>query len=446
MLLKFRVIERLYPAVIAGLSYDCYTSDKGLVLRIYGYNHQLHRIVEEFGHALRTFTDDLTEDKFRTFVEQKLRDYYNEIIKPKTFAKQLRLTIVEHQFVPPIEKFERLKTVTLAEFRQFVTGMLDELRIQTLMQGNLSADHATDIVQRFVESLQCRPLADRSCLDMRTARLPDGCVKYARVRSMNETDANTVTVNYYQLGPITIRLNCMLDLMLLVAEEPCFDVLRSKEQLGYDVGCTMRDNFGVLGYSVTIVSQETRHTAAHCDRRIEAFRSGWLAEHVVGMKEDVFEQFRETLVRLKLTDDNDLRDEMQRNWAEVTTEEYMYDRQRREVECLRSIKRAEFVEFCVRECDPKRSRKLSVQVIGNSSGGDTTPETGDGSTVAGQSKESGQQQAEVVVEPQSIFGMQFKTLDVVPFDDGTPAGAELIDDALKFRASLEVYPVCKTVE
>lgn len=87
MLLKFRVIERLYPATIAGLGYDCYTSDKGLVLRVSGYNQQLHRIVETFGVALREFTDELTQDQFQTFVEQKLRDYYNVLIKPKSFAK-----------------------------------------------------------------------------------------------------------------------------------------------------------------------------------------------------------------------------------------------------------------------------------------------------------------------------------------------------------------------
>lgn len=86
-LLKFKLIENLYPATIAGLGYECYTSDKGLVIRISGYSQNLHRIVEALGEMLTTFADDVTEEQFRTFVEQQLRNYYNVIIKPKAFAK-----------------------------------------------------------------------------------------------------------------------------------------------------------------------------------------------------------------------------------------------------------------------------------------------------------------------------------------------------------------------
>lgn len=38
-------------------------------------------------------------------------------------------------------------------------------------------------------------------------------------------------------------------------EEPLFDVLRTKEQLGYSVFNMMRYTFGVLGYSVTVNCQ-----------------------------------------------------------------------------------------------------------------------------------------------------------------------------------------------
>lgn len=38
-------------------------------------------------------------------------------------------------------------------------------------------------------------------------------------------------------------------------EEPVFDSLRTKEQLGYSVFSMMRYTFGVLGYSVTVNTQ-----------------------------------------------------------------------------------------------------------------------------------------------------------------------------------------------
>jgi nardilysin len=37
--------------------------------------------------------------------------------------------------------------------------------------------------------------------------------------------------------------------------EPCFDTLRTKEQLGYDVFSMIRNTFGVIGVSITVNSQ-----------------------------------------------------------------------------------------------------------------------------------------------------------------------------------------------
>jgi nardilysin len=38
-------------------------------------------------------------------------------------------------------------------------------------------------------------------------------------------------------------------------EEPVFDMLRTKEQLGYSVFSMMRYTFGVLGFSVSVNTQ-----------------------------------------------------------------------------------------------------------------------------------------------------------------------------------------------
>lgn len=35
LLLKFKLVEQLYPASVAALEYSCYTSEKGLVLKVF---------------------------------------------------------------------------------------------------------------------------------------------------------------------------------------------------------------------------------------------------------------------------------------------------------------------------------------------------------------------------------------------------------------------------
>lgn len=61
--------------------------------------------------------------------------------------------------------------------------------------------------------------------------------------------------------------------------EPLFDQLRTKEQLGYSVGCGIRETSGVLGFC--IYAQSAAYGPSHLYSRVRAF----------------MESFQESLVR-----------------------------------------------------------------------------------------------------------------------------------------------------
>lgn len=79
--------------------------------------------------------------------------------------------------------------------------------------------------------------------------------------------------------------------------EPCFDTLRTKEQLGYSVHSGTRRTHGVLGLCVVVVSGA--HGPAHLDARIEAFL-GAFQQTLAGMGEEEFERQRAALLALKM--------------------------------------------------------------------------------------------------------------------------------------------------
>jgi insulysin len=76
---------------------------------------------------------------------------------------------------------------------------------------------------------------------------------------------------YLQVGGQTTRNNMLLELFAQIISEPCFDVLRTKEQLGYIVFSGVRRSSGVQG--LRIIVQSTRKPA-YLDQRIEAFLKG----------------------------------------------------------------------------------------------------------------------------------------------------------------------------
>lgn len=265
----------------------------------------------------------------------------------------------------------------------------------------------------------------KKSIELRTTKLPVAS-NYLRCKSYHPKDDNTVVTNFYQIGPINYRTQVLLDLLLMIAEEPLFDKLRNKEQLGYDVSCTLNDNFGILAYNISVNSQESKYTSHYIDQRIENFRHELIAT-ISEMSDEDFEATKASLAKLKLTADVKLSDEVTRNWGEITTDDYQFDRQSREVEWLGRITKNELLEFYRTHHGPNQ-RKLSVQVIGNKF---------DGSTSCS-GKVDGC--AENVEENRD----RFSSVTMVDFDE--PAEGTLIRDLRQFKESLEIYPVSRTNE
>uniref|UniRef100_A0A7N6BF20 Nardilysin a (N-arginine dibasic convertase) n=1 Tax=Anabas testudineus TaxID=64144 RepID=A0A7N6BF20_ANATE len=69
------------------------------------------------------------------------------------------------------------------------------------------------------------------------------------------------------------------------------------------------------------------------------------------------------LVKLKECEDTHLGEEVDRNWSEVVTQQYVFDRLNREIEALKQMTRAELVSW-FQEHRGQNSRKLSVHVVG----------------------------------------------------------------------------------
>lgn len=387
-------------------------------IQVSGFNQKLHLIVNAFAEKLKTLANDVTEDQFSVFVEQQLKNFENIFLKPKSISRDLRLSILDQNHIALPEKNQILKTLSFDAFKSFCTRYLQQIKIKAVLQGNLNATQAEKITNDVLDVLDCGKIDNLTDIDIRTMKIPNGST-YLRCKAYNPNDVNTVVINFYQIGSITIRLNALIDLLVTIAEEPVFDILRTKEQLAYDVSVGIRDNQGVLGYTITVNSQESKFTADYVDERIENFRKELLQIITEKSNED-FEQYKQSLILIKLTEDTDLKDEIARNWAEVTSDEYIFDRVQQEVNALRSITQEELIEFYSNSLGDNE-QKFSTQIIGNPNGNKTSDDV-----------------EEDVVVDKSIFDR----IEIVEFKEN--AKGVLIRDISRFKKTLDVYPVSKT--
>lgn len=253
-------------------------------------------------------------------------------------------------------------------------------------------------------------------------RIPIG-VNTLRCKSFNANDVNTSITNFYQIGPISFRTHVMIDLLSMIAQEPLFDMLRSKEQLAYDVSFNLRDNYGNLAYSITVNSQESKFTVDHVNERIEHFRHE-LISIIQNMPDEDFEEMKVSLAKIKLNEDNKLSEEVDRNWGEITSDDYEFERPDKEVECLPMISKDVLLQF-YRSHYGENERKLSIQVVGNATV-ENTDENGVDS-VSGASEENGSHR---------------KLYDsLIYVDDGRENS---ICDIMQFKKTLEICPFIRT--
>lgn len=153
----------------------------------------------------------------------------------------------------------------------------------------------------------------------------------------------------------------------MIMEEPLFNQLRTKEQLGYDVCCLYRDTYGVLGYSVTVYTQACKHTTNHVDERIEEFLKSFV-KILDETTEEGLDAVKEALTKMKQCADVHLKEEVNRNWGEILTRDYRFDKLEREVLAIKDIKIDELREWIARHTlNGSNFRKLSLHVIGLSS-------------------------------------------------------------------------------
>jgi secreted Zn-dependent insulinase-like peptidase len=144
-------------------------------------------------------------------------------------------------------------------------------------------------------------------------------------------------------------------------EEPVFDCLRTKEQLGYTVHCDHRSTYGVVGFYFNIISAS--HTTAHLEDRIEHFCNCALSY----LKNMSIEEYKKRLKTYSIalsephTDLEESADEM---WQGVTDRHECFDGiDKRVASSVLSIGKEELVQWWSTYVVAKENRRKLVVCV-----------------------------------------------------------------------------------
>ncbi|XP_057299045.1 nardilysin-like [Hydractinia symbiolongicarpus] len=373
--LDFNLAELCYEGESALLGADTSMSCDGFEIYFHGYNDKLQSFFQEYFNNFINM--EVTDVAFNVSKEELIRSHKNEYIETDALVSALRLSVLESFHSNALSKMQELKKLTLQNFKDYIKEYLSQLYVESLFQGNITEQEAVSYQNYLYSCMETKKLPQEDFPKVLKLCLPKGRT-VIRHYGFNKNDPNTAINNYYQIGhSIDMRLFMTAKLLDHIVSEPLFNILRTKEQLGYTIDHTIHYTRGVLGFSVTVETEVGKSSADRVDSKIDDFFVQF-STILKKYTEEEFEEYVTSFVQLLTEEDITLYDETNRNWEEISRNEYIFHRKEKMIEVAETISKEEVESFLhTYILDQDNVSVLCTQVIGHGDSADESMEEED---------------------------------------------------------------------
>lgn len=366
-LLEDALSEYTYAAEKAGFMYSLSQGTDGIQLIVQGYSHRIDVLLAAVVKKMTTFEADAT--RFEMIRDNVERDYINF---SKNQPYSIAMYYVNYLMEDPrwhVSDYLRVLadgSVTLKSLTQYSKDIQSRMFVKALVSGNMSEESAIELVKSVQTAIGYKPVPDIEQIHRRVVQAPIGTDIYTRNVHPNEDDNNSAIDVYFPIGPRgDFVKDVTAEVLADILSKPAFHELRTVQQLGYIVFEGVRSLDCVRGLYV-IVQSPVVGPDELLDR-IDKFMIEARKDVLEAMTEEKFQDYVRSLIATKAEPDRKLSARSWRFWKELTDEYRQYDRAQKEIEALRSISKADVVEFFDAHIAPggKSRRRIVSQVFGN---------------------------------------------------------------------------------
>lgn len=360
-IISYVLTKDVYPASSAGLEMFCSASKNGLQLSFSGYNEKLNLLVDIVSRKLTTAVDTLEESVFEVLRADLKKDCFNKLVSVESFGRDFFSSVLHLHQWGEYDFYKGIDKISLDDVQKFSQKFFRQSKIQMLVSGNMTKTQAEQIVAMLRENLNPQPLDEPFDLKGQVYKLPEENT-VLRVQSLLTNDENSFTQIYYQSGPETVKEKNMLFLLDTILDTQAHDVLRSQDQLGYSVGTSVNDDSDILGFSIHVESQEGKNSNAKVLDKMKTFMMGHARRIISELTDEEFEVFQKAKINDLQAEDLELLSEFTRNWSEIATGDYLFNRIELSVKACKDLTKSELQSFFT-ELTQQNPRKLTIQVI-----------------------------------------------------------------------------------
>ena len=320
-LVEDSLMEYAYDAEIAGLDYHTAALSNGYDVTIAGYNDKMPVLLEKVLVSMRDL--EVRDDRFDIIKERLMRGYKNfEYQEPYTQSMSYARYVTSESSWTTFELLQELNSVTAEDVRQYFPQALRQMHIEILVHGNMYKEDALHITNLVESTLRPKRLPSSQWTTRRTVEIPRGSdYRYERVLKNPDNINHCVDYLIFVGDDADRAQRAKLLLLAQMGEEPVFDTLRTKEQLGYVVGSNSMVNVTLTAWRILVQSEKD---CGFLEKRIDNFLAEF-EQQIRDMPEEEFEAHKIGLINKRLERMKNLNQETARFWTHITKEGFDFE-------------------------------------------------------------------------------------------------------------------------
>ncbi|KAI9475636.1 MAG: Metalloenzyme, LuxS/M16 peptidase-like protein [Benjaminiella poitrasii] len=341
-LLTDSLSEYSYNAEVAGLFYILHRECKGFTLHLGGYSDKLLVLLEKVVDKMKHL--QISPDRFEVIKEEITRAYENFYLEApyQHSAYYLSYALDERKWTCD-DFLTEIKDIHLEDVQLCIPEIVSALHMEGLVHGSLERSEVLEMFDLVQSILKPRPLTAGQFIGDRSIVLPRGqhFVYSLPVRDENEVNS---AINYHiQICDVKdVKLRNRLSLVAQIAREPCFNQLRTQEQLGYLVFSGVRRQLSQLAFRLIIQSERD---PIYLENRALEFLENTLREIIVEMSASDYQSQVDSLIAERLEKYKNLSEEAIKYWADIESGYYEFHDTQTDVAELRTITKESLLEF-----------------------------------------------------------------------------------------------------
>ncbi|MCF7971861.1 MAG: insulinase family protein [Methylococcaceae bacterium] len=324
-----------YPASLAGLQYSIYATERGLSIALSGYDQKQPALLERIIDALKN--PEITENHF-TILKNRLQQGLSNAQKQQPFQQilaDIKRLLVENRWTDE-QKLVALNTITEQDLQEFSALFLQQLQPTLLIQGNTTAQEAQQIAD-FINT--------QLALSTKAIQVPATQVIQLKENNLN---AHQLTIDnqdaalalYFQAPDKSVDAQAKMQLLGQIVSSAFFADLRTRQQLGYNLGAAALPMKEVPG--LIFILQSPVISAPEIESRVRTFITAFLQD-LENLPTEELEKYKTGLITHLLEKDKNLQKRSYRNWLEIDRENYAFDTQQRIAAAVKTIDKASLI-------------------------------------------------------------------------------------------------------